>query len=100
MPLTCSVPRSVDAATVVTHGSPAAVVAGSGPSLPAERFTETPASAANRNAMSTGSMNEKDVPTEKLMTSTPSATAASAAAALSAKSQPACGAPSACQQAL
>ena len=40
------------------------------------------------------------VPIEKLMTSTPSATAASIAATESEKAQPACGASGACQQAL
>src|SRR5258705_7535879 len=66
----------VPAATVVIHGEGWATVDVAGPSLPAEAETKTPASAANRNAISAGSRKLVDVPLiEKLITSTPSATA-------------------------
>jgi hypothetical protein len=55
-----------------------------GPLLPAEAATNTPASAANRKAISTGSRKLVREPLiEKLITSTPSATAWSMAATLS-----------------
>ena len=55
-----------------------------GPLLPAEAATNTPASAANRKAISTGSRKLVSEPLiEKLITSTPSATAWSIAATLS-----------------
>jgi len=55
-----------------------------GPLLPADAATNTPASAANRNAISTGSRKLVREPLiEKLITSTPSATAWSIAATLS-----------------
>jgi len=79
----------VPAATVVTHGLGCATVLPPGPSLPAEVATKTPASAANRKATSTGSRKLVRVPLiEKLMTSTPSATAWSMAATLSELKQP------------
>ena len=57
--------------------------------LPAEAATKTPASAAKRNATSTGSRKLVRVPLiEKLITSTPSATALSIAAMLSELAQP------------
>ena len=43
------------AATVVSHGPVWATVEAPGPSLPADAATNTPARAANRNAISTGS---------------------------------------------
>ena len=59
-----------------------------GPLLPAEAATNTPASAANRNATSTGSRKFVCDPLiEKFMTSTPSATAWSMAATLSEEKQ-------------
>ena len=82
-----ALPLWVDAPTVMTHGSPAAVELGPGPSFPDERATNTPLATAFRNAMSCGSLNAAAVPTEKLSTSTPSMTAASVAAALSEKKQ-------------
>jgi len=45
----------VPAATVVSHGPGCATVDVAGPLLPAEAATNTPASAANRKAISTGS---------------------------------------------
>ena len=55
-----------------------------GPLLPAEAATNTPASAANKKAISVGSAKLVCVPLiEKLMTSTPSATAWSMALMLS-----------------
>ena len=79
----------VPAATVVSHGLGCATVLVVGPLLPAEAATKTPASAANRNAISTGSRKLVCVPLiEKLMTSTPSATAWSIAATLSELKQP------------
>ena len=45
----------VPAATVVIHGPGCATVPPPGPALPADADTKTPASAANRNATSTGS---------------------------------------------
>ena len=45
----------VPAATVVSHGPGCATVEVAGPLLPAEVATKTPASAANMNAISTGS---------------------------------------------
>src|SRR5688572_13852155 len=78
----------VPAATVVTHG-PGCATAESNPALPADVATNTPASAANRKATSTGSRKLVwDPLTEKLMTSTPSATAWSMAATLSELKQP------------
>jgi hypothetical protein len=57
--------------------------------LPAEAATNTPASAANRNAISTASRKFVRVPLiEKLITSTPSATDWSIAATLSEPKQP------------
>ena len=77
------------AATVVSQGLGWATVDAVGPLLPAEAATNTPASAANRNATSTGSRKFVDVPLiEKLMTSTPSATAWSIAATESELKQP------------
>ncbi len=74
----------VPLATVVTHGPGWATVDEPGPLLPAEVATKMPASAANRKAISTGSRKLVREPlTEKLMTSTPSATAWSMAATLS-----------------
>ena len=79
----------VPAATVVSHGLGCATVLVVGPLLPAEAATNTPASAAYRNATSTGSRKLVAVPLiEKLMTSTPSATAWSMAATLSDPKQP------------
>src|SRR5829696_1586358 len=76
------------AATVVIHGLGCATC--EAPLvLPAEAATYTPASAANRNATSTGSRKFVRVPLiEKLITSTPSATAWSIAAMLSELAQP------------
>ena len=74
----------VPAATVVSHGLGWATVAVVGPLLPADAATKTPASAALKNATSTGSRKLVVLPLmEKLMTSTPSATAWSMAATLS-----------------
>src|SRR6185295_12496460 len=52
----------VPAATVVIHGDGCATVAVAGPLLPAEAATNTPASAANRKAISTGSAKLVRVP--------------------------------------
>ena len=74
----------VPAATVVSHGPGCATVLVVGPLLPAEAATNTPASAAYMNAISTASRKlVVDPLIEKLMTSTPSATAWSMAATLS-----------------
>ena len=79
----------VPAATVVSHGLGCATVELAGPLLPAEAATNTPASAANRKATSTGSRKLVSEPLmEKLMTSTPSATAWSIAATESVLKQP------------
>src|SRR6185295_18896553 len=79
----------VPAATVVSHGPGCATVETAGPLLPADAATNTPASAANRNATSTASRKLVRVPLiEKLITSTPSATAWSIAATLSEPKQP------------
>ena len=78
-----------DAPTVVTHGPPWSAVAGPGPALPAEAFTEMPALNASRNASSTGSEYGWAPPeTEKLMTSTPSRIACWIAATESDGKQP------------
>src|SRR6186997_2975442 len=78
----------VPAATVVSHG-PGCATLPTVPALPAEAATNTPASAANRNAISTASRKLLEVPLiEKLITSTPSATAWSIAATLSEPKQP------------
>jgi hypothetical protein len=69
------------AAVVVTHGLGCATEPGAGPLFPADVATKMPAVAARRNALCT--MLRKSVcvpPTEKLITSTPSAIAWSAAA--------------------
>ena len=72
------------AATVVTHGLLCATVVAPGPLLPAEVATKTPASAAPKNAISTGSTELVRLPEiEKLITSTPSAVASSIACTLS-----------------
>src|SRR4051812_16796232 len=64
------------AATVVSHGLGWATVETVGPSLPAEAATKTPASSANRNATSFELRKLVVVPPiEKLIASTPSATA-------------------------
>src|SRR5918995_2838638 len=77
------------AATVVSHGPGCATVEAPGPSLPAEAATNTPARAAKRNATSTGSRKLVLEPLiEKLITSTPSATAWSIAAMLSELAHP------------
>ena len=77
------------AATVVSHGLGWATVDASGPLLPADAATNTPARAANMYARSTGSRKFVLVPLiEKLITSTPSATAWSIAATLSELAQP------------
>ena len=77
------------AAVEVTHGLGCATVEAPGPSLPADVATKTPASAANRNATSTGSRKFVREPLiEKLITSTPSSTAWSIAATLSELAQP------------
>jgi hypothetical protein len=52
----------VPAATVVIHGDGWATVETPGPSLPADAATKTPASAALRNAISTGSRKFVRVP--------------------------------------
>ena len=78
----------VPAATVVSHG-PGCATLPTVPALPAEAATNTPASAANRKAISTASRKLLEVPLiEKLITSTPSATAWSIAATLSEPKQP------------
>ena len=70
----------VEAATVVSQGLLCATVDSPGPALPAEVATKMPASAAPSKAISTGSMTVSVTPEmEKLMTSTPSATASSMA---------------------
>ena len=72
---------------MVTQGAKWATVgalAGATLLLPADAATKTPANAALPKAVYTASLNEVVLPpTEKLMTSTPSFTAASAAAMLS-----------------
>ena len=74
----------VPAATVVSQGPGWATVLVVGPLLPAEAATKTPASAAFRKAISTASRKLVCEPLiEKLITSTPSATAWSMAATLS-----------------
>src|SRR4051812_13635953 len=79
----------VPAATVVSHGPGCSTVLVAGPSLPAEAATNTPASAAYMKAISTASRKlVLEPPIEKLMTSTPSATAWSMAATLSELKQP------------
>jgi hypothetical protein len=76
--------KCVPAATVVSQGPGCATVLVVGPELPADVATKMPASAANRKAISTASRKLLcEPPTEKLMTSTPSATAWSIAATLS-----------------
>jgi hypothetical protein len=91
----------VPAATVVIHGLGCATVLVVGPALPAEAATNTPASAAYSQAISTGSRKLVCVPLiEKLMTSTPSATAWSIAATLSVVKQPALAVPPTPQQTL
>jgi hypothetical protein len=78
----------VPAATVVSHGPGWATVEVAGPLLPAEVATKMPASAAYMNAISTASRKLVREPLiEKLMTSTPSATAWSIAATLSVEKQ-------------
>ena len=78
----------VPAATVVSHGPGWATVLVVGPLLPAEAATNMPASAAYMNAISTASRKFVVLPLiEKLMTSTPSATAWSMAATLSVEKQ-------------
>ena len=70
--------------TVVTHGATCATVESPGPVLPADMETNTPASAARRVASITNPVSAVVEPLiEKLITSTPSATAWSNAAALS-----------------
>src|SRR4051794_6760498 len=55
--------RKVAAATVVTHGAGWSSVLAPGPLLPAELATNTPALAAPRNAIDTGSRTlDSDVP--------------------------------------
>src|SRR5688500_7881782 len=77
------------AATVVSQGLGWATVEAPGPLLPAEAATKTPAFDAKRNATSTGSRKFVLVPLiEKLITSTPSATAWSMAATLSELAHP------------
>jgi hypothetical protein len=64
-------------------------VPASGPSLPAEAATNTPAAYASRNASSTGSVYGSVPPEiEKLITWTPSRIARSTAAAESDEKQP------------
>jgi hypothetical protein len=69
----------VELPTVVSHGLICVTVEalpGDTLLLPAEAATKTPARAAYANAVSTASLNEVRLPPiEKLMTSTPSATA-------------------------
>ncbi len=67
----------VVAATVVIHGEPWSRVDAPGPALPAEADTKTPAAAAPRNAWSVSEtvLSAAPPPMEKLITSTPSATA-------------------------
>ncbi len=74
---------------MVTHGSWWSTVE-PGPLLPAEAATKTPEEAALKNAIETASTNSTvpRLPMEKLMTSTPSATAASMPATRSAPAQP------------
>jgi len=73
----------VPAATVVSHGIALSTVDGFGPELPAAAETNTPAAAACRKASSSGPKVSTASPTEKLMTSAPSATAWSIAATMS-----------------
>src|SRR5215210_7332123 len=77
----------VVAATAVTHGALAGepIVRAAGPELPAETDANTPASRAPRNASELASDHgsREPPPIEKLITSTPSATAWSIAAVVS-----------------
>src|SRR5436305_2826868 len=73
----------VPAATVVSHGIALSTVDGAGPELPAAAETNTPAAAACMKASSSGPNPSRLSPIEKLMTSTPSATAWSMAATMS-----------------
>ena len=74
----------VEAATVVSHGLLCATVEASGPELPADAATKTPASAAPSKANSVSSMTVSVSPEiEKLRTSAPSVTASSIAATMS-----------------
>src|SRR3954447_16849522 len=75
---------AVVAATVVSQGATWPTVLGPGPSLPADAETKIPAAAACRNARSARPKASPLAPTEKLMTSTPSATAWSIAEMMSA----------------
>ena len=91
----------VPAAVVVIHGLGCATVDTVGPLLPAEALTYTPAAAANRNATSVEFVNAVDVPEiEKLIASTPSATAWSIAAVVSAVLHEPAGAAGVAQHAL
>src|SRR5689334_8502549 len=81
----------VEAATVVYQGAPWSAVEAPAPLLPAETETKMPASAAPSMAWSTGEYTvvaPSAAPIEKLMTSTPSATAWSIAAIRSSSMQP------------
>src|SRR5919201_660632 len=83
----------VVAATAVTHGAFAGepIVRAAGPELPAATDAKTPASRAPRNdsAFASDHGSREPPPIEKLITSTPSATAWSIAAVVSAVRQPA-----------
>ena len=83
----------VDAATAVTHGAFAGepIVRAAGPELPAATEANTPASRAPRKdwALASDHGSRDPPPIEKLITSTPSATAWSIAAVVSADRHPA-----------
>jgi hypothetical protein len=78
------------AATVVIHGEALSSVDAPGPELPAEAETKMPADAAPKKAASVGDtvVVAEPPPMEKLITSTPSATAWSIAATRSEFAQP------------
>jgi hypothetical protein len=79
----------VELATVVYQGDAWSAVEAPGPELPALAETKTPAMAAFRNATSNAVATDvaEPPPMEKLMTSTPSATAALIAASRSLEAQ-------------
>src|SRR5215210_2653392 len=83
----------VVAATAITHGALAGepTVRAAGPELPAATEAKTPASRAPRNdwALASDHGSREPPPIEKLITSTPSATAWSIAAVVAGLRQPA-----------
>ncbi len=88
------------APTVVTQGAALPTVPGAGPWLPPAAATKTPAAEAARKARDRVSPGSSEPVTEKLSTSTPSATAWSTAATASAVEQPSSAGSGAVQQAL